>query len=294
MERTNFFTRIKDPLNITNSLNTRLFSNNIGDCGNVVFVNNIINNFYDTRITTLLNNTYMNYVSALNTGWSSSRQLNLAQSSARLIWSDTAVISPSGATSRYGELRVNITTITLPTTYGFFGLFAYGGNINGRIEGAALTNWNTNQEMSVFGVSGTALYPLPYTILLISASSTPNTLNFTVSTSIGQLTLGNSGTYGKKYRFSFDIVIGATFDNNSYLIFRLYKQNIVIGTQTYYLNSDMRSYNLIYQTVIITETNGSDFGQIYRATIQYMNGSNLTPNSSTVSTYYNSFLVEEL
>jgi hypothetical protein len=295
MERTNLIGRFKTPLNQTASSTTRLYNCNVGDCGNFVIDNNRIQSFYDVNFTALLNNQYI-YYSTGTLGYQN-RLLTLGQTAPGLIWKDTQAVVGTATAQKYGELRVYKTSLTPPLVYGFFGLYATSFCVNGVITGQALTDWNSDLELKLWGFSTAGLtFPAPYTTYQNITSTSAHSANFTANNTEGWLVLNTAGTFGRMYKLSIDMVICATYGDNSFFTLRVYNGiNTLIGTQIYYLKNSMRNYNIIYQQTFKTLDDGTDVNNQFRATIQYTgNGVALNPYIFTSSTYYCNILLEEL
>jgi hypothetical protein len=291
MDKVNLIGRAKISNNITTSNPPRIFRCNIGDCGATVNSDNRFSRLYDVNLTGLSNNSFLARQSA-TVGYQN-RILNLTQASAGFIWNDAGTIATTGATNRYSNLRVNILSNPSTQNYGFIGLYATTIGQNGFIASVGLTNWNTNLEMSIFGNTTSTLYKMPFSSNQIFNPTTSQN-NFNTSFVDGTFTLLTSATFGKRYLFNVSINVQATFDNGSFITFRLYKNNVVIKTQNYNLNNQSRGTNILFQDVLITDITGADVGQAYRASIQYNGGSNLTPFTTFQSCYNVNILMKEL
>jgi hypothetical protein len=291
MDKVNLIGRFKINNNITSLSTPRIYKSNIGDCGSSLTNDNKLSRFYDVNFTGLANNSCLARQSS--TIGFQNRVLNLAQSTQGFIWGDATTIATSGVSNRYANLRVNIFSNPSIYNYGFVGLYSTVVNLNGFISGVALTNWNTNQEMSIWGINSATLYKMPISGQQIYSTTTAQS-NFTTNGTNGTFALITAGTFGKKYLFNVSINVQATFDNGSFMTFRLYKNDVVIRTQNYYLNNQSRGTNLLFQDILITDITGTDVGQIYRASIQYNGGSNLTPFTTLQSCYMCNILIKEL
>jgi len=282
MNKINLYGNYKTPSNYTTKSNRVIYNCNAGDCGQVCLCSNNLSSFYDVNLSTPLTNSYL-YWSGTNSGYIN-RLLNFAQTT-RLILNDTgAVVGGLTSAGVAPTLRANISATT-PYIWYFTLTYChvYYGTIN-------TTLFNSN---SVIGSQITALANNPPCSLNINTyvSNSPTTSNISFSSTTGIYTLLTPVQTPFSLLYSLDLTINASFDNGSYFLVQLVGTlaaggTVILGTQSYYLNNQMRGYNIIFNK---TFTTYSGLASV-RATIQYLGGTNLTPFSGITLTNYNYLL----